>query len=216
MNTVDQITTRVLNQFRRPMGWGGWLLAWGMNVGHASLTTWGLKHILVDKDAVILDVGCGGGRTVKRLARMACEGKVYGIDFSEQCVAVAKRTNRELIRDKRVEIHQASVSNLPFPAATFDLVTAVETHYFWPDLRSDLQEIRRVLKSGGQLLLLAEAYKGGGGKREDQNQKLMDLCEMNFLSCEEMSELFVASGYTDVQVFDDLEKGWLSVVGRNP
>ena len=45
----------------------------------------------------------------------------------------------------------------------FDLVTAVETHYFWPDLPRDLVEVRRVLKPGGMLALVpatAEAEDG--------------------------------------------------------
>jgi ubiquinone/menaquinone biosynthesis C-methylase UbiE len=50
---------------------------------------------------------------------------------------------------------------LPFPDGLFDLVTAVETHYFWPDLPADMREIQRVLRPGGTLVVLAEAYKGG-------------------------------------------------------
>jgi len=46
------------------------------------------------------------------------------------------------------------VSQLPFPDDKFDLVTAVETHYYWPDLVADLQEIRRVLKPGGEIVLV--------------------------------------------------------------
>jgi ubiquinone/menaquinone biosynthesis C-methylase UbiE len=94
---------------------------------------------------------------VRKLAAVAAEGNVYGVDHSEQSVAAARRTNRQGIAEGRVEIRQASVSALPFPDGLFDLVTVVETHYFWPDLPADMREILRVLKPGGTLVTLAEA-----------------------------------------------------------
>jgi ubiquinone/menaquinone biosynthesis C-methylase UbiE len=54
---------------------------------------------------------------------------VFGVDFSEASAATARETNQRAIAEARVDIEQASVSQLPFPDATFDLVTAVETHY---------------------------------------------------------------------------------------
>lgn len=42
----------------------------------------------------------------------------------------------------------------------FDLVTAVETHFWWPNLQADMREIFRVLKAGGKLIVIAEVYKG--------------------------------------------------------
>ena len=134
---------------------------WVMKRGHSKLAEWGLQEVSVGKGDTILDVGCGGGAMVRKLAAVAAEGKVYGVDHSEQSVAAARRPNRQGIAEGRVEIRQASVSALPFPDGLFDLVTAVETHYFWPDLPADMREIQRVLRPGGTLVVLAEAYKGG-------------------------------------------------------
>jgi ubiquinone/menaquinone biosynthesis C-methylase UbiE len=72
-----------------------------------------------------------GGRTVNKLATIATQGKVCGVDYSEESVAFTKRSNARWIEAGRVEIRQASVSELPFPDNTFDVITAVETHYFW-------------------------------------------------------------------------------------
>jgi ubiquinone/menaquinone biosynthesis C-methylase UbiE len=71
-----------------------------------------------------------------------------------------KKNNARWIDINRVEIRQGSVSQLPFPDDTFDLVTAVETHYFWPDLPADMREVFRVLKPGGAVIMIAETYKG--------------------------------------------------------
>lgn len=44
---------------------------------------------------------------------------------------------------------------LPFPDRSFDVVTVVETHYYWPDLPASLREILRVLEPGGTFALIA-------------------------------------------------------------
>jgi len=107
-----------------------------MNLSHATMTDWGLKQVMVAKNAAILDVGYGGGRTVQRLATFASEGHVIGLDYSAASVAVARSTNANEIEAGRVHITRGSAAALPFPDRTFDVVTAVETHYYWPDLRA--------------------------------------------------------------------------------
>ena len=71
---------------------------------------------------------------MSKLAASVTQGKVYGLDYSEAAVAVATRTNRQWIAMDRVEIRQGSVSHLPFVDETFDVVTAVETHFWWREL----------------------------------------------------------------------------------
>src|SRR5450432_3149598 len=139
----------LLKQCSKPNGWLGRLNLLSMNRLHSKVTEWGLKHISIQSHDTILDVGCGGGMTIAGLAAIATEGKTYGVDYSEESVAVARRENQQSIEACRVEVRQAPVSHLPFPDRMFDLVTAVETHYYWPDLNADMQEILRVLKPGG-------------------------------------------------------------------
>src|SRR5215469_10587924 len=122
------LASRLLNQVRNPTGWlGRWNLR-GMNRRHAKLTDWGLGHVSIDSDATILDIGCGGGGTIYKLAALATKGKVYGVDYSDTSVAVSRKTNQEWIKTGRVEIRHGSVSHLPFPEQTFALAIAVETH----------------------------------------------------------------------------------------
>lgn len=131
----------VANQCQKPEGWLGRLILWNMNSRHSKVTDWGLSKISIQKQDIILDVGCGGGRTVGKLAARATEGKVYGLDYSQASVAVAKSTNKAWIEMGRVEIQEGSVSQLPFTADMFDLVTAVETHFWWPDLPANMREV---------------------------------------------------------------------------
>jgi SAM-dependent methyltransferase len=148
------------SQCRRPWGWLGRRFAAVMNLGHAPLTAWGLGPVTIAPESRILDIGCGGGATMRALAAEATAGRVDGVDYSAASVAVARATNADLIRSGRAEVQQASVSTLPFPDGTFDLVTAVETHYYWPHFASDLREVRRVIAPGGRFVIIAETYKG--------------------------------------------------------
>src|SRR5262249_55276761 len=127
-----------------------------MNSRHSKVTDWGLSHISIREHDTVLDVGCGGGRTVSKLAAIATQGKVYGIDHSKESVVVAGKTNREWIAMGRVEIREGSISKLPFSQNMFDLVTAVKTHFWWPNLTGALSEVFRVLKPGGMLVLISE------------------------------------------------------------
>ena len=84
-----------------------------MNARHSRVTDWGLSHVSVGKRDVILDVGCGGGKTISKLATRASEGKVCGVDFSKDSVGVASKVNRLSIEAGGVQIWEASVSELP-------------------------------------------------------------------------------------------------------
>jgi SAM-dependent methyltransferase len=59
-----------------------------VNAEDSRMTDWALTHVSVGNGANILDVGCGGGRTVQKLAGMTAGGKVFGIDLSEEIVAI--------------------------------------------------------------------------------------------------------------------------------
>jgi ubiquinone/menaquinone biosynthesis C-methylase UbiE len=211
------LASKLLSQCGKPSGWFGRRIIRNMNLRHSPVTDWGLKHVSIQNRDTILDVGCGGGITVAKLASMAPEGKVYGIDYSEESVAMARKVNQERIEQGQVEIALGSVSHLPFSNEMFDLVTAVETHYFWPSLSTDMLEVLRVLKPGGALIIIGEAYKGG--KHDQQLQKLEQLQlrgTMKFanLTPREHADLFNNAGYSDTQVTENYEKGWICAVGR--
>jgi ubiquinone/menaquinone biosynthesis C-methylase UbiE len=175
-----------------------------------------LKHILIENHRTILDVGCGGGRTVSKLAAIATQGKVFGVDYSEESVAATKRTNAQWIDLGRVEIRHGSVSRLPFPDDMFDLVTAVETHFWWPNLPGDMREVLRVLKPGGTLILIAEIYRGANTMAAKFAEKYASRTCMTLLSVDEHRELFTSAGYSNVQVIEERDKGWICGVGRKP
>lgn len=207
--------TRV-NQFQKPTGQPGRALLARMNKFHSKLTDWGLAQAPIEKNYSILDVGCGGGRTVSKLAAVATQGKVWGVDYSEESVAATKRTNAKKIRSGVVEVCQAFVSRLPFARDTFDLVTAVETHYFWPSLHKGLREIFRVLKRGGTFLLIAEVYVSANTTSAQLQRKFPDLAGMTVLTPAEHRDALVKAGFCKVSAVEETQKGWISVTGKKP
>jgi len=160
---------------------------------------------------MILDIGCGGGKTVNTLAKVAPGGKIYGIDYSEGCVAVASKINKKLIDAGRVEILHASVESLPFPDDSFALVTAVEAYYFWPGLVNDLKEIRRVLKPGGSVILINEMYRDE--RFEKRNSNWARIGDFTYHLPEEFRVFLGDAGYSSIQI-DVLEsKNWITAIG---
>ena len=204
-----------VNQCQIPTGWLGRLVLRNMNSRHSKVTDWGLSHASIAKQDIVLDVGCGGGRTVSKLAAIT-QGKVYGIDHSKESVAVAMRTNKRWIDSARVEIREASVSRLPFSDGTFDVITAVETHFWWLALPTDMREVLRILKPGGRLIIIAEVYKGAKAFTSKAVEKYAERTGMTLLSVEEHRELFTNAGYSDVQVIAEPSKGWICCIGNKP
>jgi ubiquinone/menaquinone biosynthesis C-methylase UbiE len=175
-----------------------------------------LAHISVGEHDTVLDIGCGGGRTVSKLAAIVTQGKVCGIDYSNASVAASRRTNAKQIDSGRVEIRQGSVSQLPFPDGVFDLVTAVETHFFWPNLPADMREVFRVMKPGGAFVIIAEVYKGGKMTEGSLAGQSFSFTNMTILSADEHRDLFTKTGFSDVQILEECDKGWLCCIGRKP
>ena len=205
-------TGAIARQCRKPTWWPGRLVARIMNASHGGLTAWGLTHIPFERHFTILDVGCGGGRTIQQWRVLAPEGRVSGIDYADASVTVATKTNASSIAAGFVDIRRGSVSSLPFPPHTFDVVTAIETHYYWPDLGADLKEVRRVLKRGGCLAVIAESYRG---KRFDIADRIaMRLLGGALLTIDEHREALIAAGFADVEVFEDRGRGWICAFGR--
>jgi SAM-dependent methyltransferase len=199
-------------QCRKPGRRRGRAVLHRMNESHARVTAWGLSHLAIEPVFTVLDVGCGGGRTISALASMTSHGKVFGIDYSTESVAVARETNRQLIEQGRVDIQLGSVSQLPYADRTFDVVTAVETHYYWPDLAHDVREVHRVLKNGGRFVIIAETYRG---RRNDWafRPTMTLLLRAAYLTPDEHKALLEGAGFADVEVFVERAEGWICAIG---
>lgn len=163
-----------------------------MNMCHAPLTNWGLSLIGIQDGWTMLDIGCGGGATLQRLTKRSKGSMVYGIDISEESVAKAANVNAAVL-NKQVFVTQGSAEKLPYEDWKFDLVTAVETVYFWPNLPHCLQEVRRVLKPGGKFAIMVEVA--------DENSKWVTLVDgMKAYTPEQLQEMLTDAGFLQTEI----------------
>lgn len=209
---MSELARRV-NQCRKPNGELGRIVIEDMNSKHYELTSFGLKNVDIKDNYSILDIGCGGGRTVNRLSKLAFNGKVYGIDYSEECVRSSKEYNKELIESKKVSIMQASVEKIPFEDDKFDVVTAVETVYFWPDLVENFKEVKRVLKKGCKFVIINEMYNSDKFKEKNDNYEALGT--MRILTPEELKKTLLKAGFKNVNYELIEEKNWICYSSLN-
>jgi ubiquinone/menaquinone biosynthesis C-methylase UbiE len=202
----------LMDQYKCPKGRHGRLVAARMNKGHKPLTLWGLSHVKIEADYVILDVGCGGGKTLERLAKRAPLGKIFGIDYSADMVDYSRKVNKKLIAEGRMEIMKASVNKTGFPDDFFDLVTAVETYYFWHNFSDALCEILRVLKSGGSFLMVNEMVKDG--VYDVKHSETIEKAHVKLIPLDEIKHAALSVGFADVQIFTKEDSSWNAVLAK--
>lgn len=133
----------------------------------------------------MLDVGCGPGTFLARLAAAGHRGQLVGLDFSEGMVAQASRDF------PGIRFRQGDAQQLPFADQTFDVVTARHMLYHVPDPRLALSEMRRVLKPGGTLLVVTNgagsmgewwsAFQAATGRIPNQFSKALTFNEVDGL-----------------------------------
>lgn len=113
-----------------------------------------LSAVPIRSDQTILDIGCGTGRSTRDLARMVPSGSVLGVDLS------AKMLDQARLRADAAGLANATFAQVdaqvhPFPEAAFDIVTSVFGAMFFADPVAAFANIRRSLRPGGALALLA-------------------------------------------------------------
>lgn len=187
-----KILKSVSCQCGRPNGLLGRMLLRSMNLFHAPITNWGLGYVNFRDGMKILDIGCGGGATLKRLLRRSSDSKVYGIDISEESVAKARKVNSKLL-GKQVFIQTGSAEELPWDDNTFDIVTAVETVYFWPNIVKCFTEVKRILKTDGQFVVIVEVTS-----KKSVWTNLVD--GMTAYSVDQLKSLLKQAGFTEFNI----------------
>lgn len=206
-----QVPDTLMGNPGKPEGEAGAAMLARMNKTHGPVTEWALSFMDPTGADRLLDIGCGGGATMERLAKLAPQARITGLDHSPISVQESKEFNQALIDEGRVEVLEASVEELPFEDNTFDRITTVESFYFWPAPQENLKEVRRVLKPGGRFFLIADIYgKAGLDQTTLENIDLYDLFNP---SKEEFLILFRNAGFIAVKIHVKDGTDWICVEG---
>ncbi|MCQ2079824.1 MAG: class I SAM-dependent methyltransferase [archaeon] len=198
------------DQYQCPRGAEGKEVIKKMNEHHRDLTIWGLYNIPKSSAKNVLDIGCGGGNCLKLLSVKYPNAKCVGVDISEDCVESTLELNKVFHSWGKVDAMVASVEDLPFPEKTFDIVTAVETYFFWPDLKANIAHIASRLNDKGVLCIVSEQYF-----TESNRTELAKTCEefhMNLVDNDVLRSHMEAAGLS-TEVIVDEEKNWVTFLG---
>ena len=95
----------------KPIGEDGEKMLRRMNESHYAVTGWALEHWKIRGNDRILDIGCGGGATLKRMSEEVRDGHLTGVDYSATSLELSGKTNAEALQQGKMDLVEASVEN---------------------------------------------------------------------------------------------------------
>ena len=185
-------------QFSKPTGEDGRKVMLCMNEHHVPLWKEALAKLPKNFDGAVLDVGCGGGGFLRMLSEKYPFSVLFGVDISEDAVAMTSEVDSDLLAEGSLELKIGSVDALPFDDASFDMLTAIETYFFWPDPEKGMEEISRVVSPGGIVMIASEIRLGG-----DDEEDVLGKCSeygMKLIPDDEMLGMMDRNGF-DAECF---------------
>ncbi len=207
INVQKRINAFIGNQQRCPTGPIGALIGAQMARQHRLETDWSIGLLEIQPTDAILEIGFGAGRAIQLMAREARQGRVSGIDLSSAMVNTARRRNMQAVRSGQVILQESDVMALPFEDELFNKVISIHTFYFWADPCQAIDGIRRVLKSGGKLVLTLSTGKVGDEQKSGLEhfqsvleERVLPHMQQNGFSQVELKEGPVARGYNALAV----------------
>ncbi|WP_369435933.1 class I SAM-dependent methyltransferase [Lysinibacillus fusiformis] len=184
----SRILQYFIRQCHKPSGFIGTIMTNIWNNSFKVMTDWGFQNIDFQQTDYVLDVGCGGGETLNKLANNIKKGKIYGVDISDTSVKTSLSKNYSFVKNDQLKVIQSDVSELPFESNYFDKVSAIQTHMYWAELEKGLKEIKRVLKNGGTFIMICEMDK-------------IEYHMRKYKSSKDMMNLLKMVGYDSVEIY---------------
>jgi SAM-dependent methyltransferase len=179
---------------RKPSGWLGKLM-YRKPLGHYGFFRVAVERLQLQPEDVFLEIGCGGGALldmVLQTVQRAC-----GIDHSPDMVELARQKNGKALSEGRVEIIQGDVEALPWAANCFTCAAGVEMLYFTENPGRVSEELCRVLKPGGRVVLVTAAQP----KSALANLAFgLWLRYLHFYPNDELASMLRQAGFETVQV----------------
>ena len=159
---------------------------------HWPITRPALEMMRIARDENILDVGCGAGWLSRSLARGVPEGRVIGMDISDEMIHRAREASLQF---ENLVFVVGGVDEIPWEANFFSKAISVESSYYWPDPAKGLREIYRVLADGGSAWIVINYYRDN--PHCHQWGKLLAV-PTQLLSADEWAGLFRDAGFAEV------------------
>ena len=198
-----------ITQCMKPHGEEGIQTIENMNENHRPISEFAFKCINVGKNDKILDIGCGGGVNIEKFLKLT-ENNVDGLDYSEVSVSQSIKRNRKSVDIGRCRVIQAGVSSMPIEDMSYDLVSAFETIYFWPDIGNTFKEVLRIIKANGQFIIA----QGTDGNHPDDEKWLSTVEGMKVYTADELERYLLNAGFSSVNSFKKEDDYILVVIAK--
>ena len=153
------LTRFLIKQSQKPSGLVGRVITKIWSFYFKKLSLWAIKQTTISGNYRILEIGYGGGSTIKNLLALNKHLEVHGIDISKESYRTAQRVHSDSIRKGSVQLKIGNVENMPYQNNYFDRIFAIQTHIFWKDIKKSFQEVYRVLSSNSTLIIASEKEK---------------------------------------------------------
>jgi len=163
----------------------------------------------------VLDVGCGTGAVTLAAKARVKDIEAHGIDASPEMIEVAKEKAAKAKAE--IDFQVALVEAIPFPDASFDLVTSsLMLHHLPDDLkRKGFAEIRRVLKPGARFLAADFAAESRLGLDSPIGHILSILGILRGASVvEKLTPMLKEAGFADVEAVPTRHKNFAFIRAR--
>jgi SAM-dependent methyltransferase len=152
-----------------------------------------LAKMALRADENVLDVGCGAGWLVRLISREVTEGRIVGMDISDEMVRHARRVCADV--ENAIFVVGAS-EEIPWEPNFFTRAVSVESSYYWPDPARGLREIFRVLYEGGEAWILINYFRDNPYCHQWGSLLAVPA---KLLSAEEWAALFRDAGFVEVK-----------------
>lgn len=203
------MVAKKITQCRKPHGEEGIQTIKNMNENHKDISKFAFECVNVGENDMILDIGCGGGVNIEKFLKLT-KNNVDGLDYSGISVAESIKRNKKAVEDKRCQLIQADVSNMPIEDETYDLVSAFETIYFWPDIKNTFKEVSRIIKENGQFMIA----QGTDGNHPDDEKWLSTVEGMHVYTANQLKDYLINAGFSSVESFKKEDDYILVVIAK--
>lgn len=192
----EKMVAEKITQCMKPHGEEGYQTIENMNENHKEISDFAFECVNVGKNDKILDIGCGGGVNIEKFLKLT-SGNVDGLDYSGVSVNASIRQNQNAVESGRCNVIQADVSDMPIDDESYDLVSAFETIYFWPDISNTFKEVSRIIKPQGQFMIA----QGTDGNHPDDELWLSTVEGMSVYTADELEKYLLNAGFKSVKSF---------------
>lgn len=148
MKLTDTELQELARQLRCPEGEEGIKVGEMMNFTNSNIILKTIESLSLGNGDMVLEIGPGNGSHVKDIIKAGSAVDYHGIDISETMVHEARKINSGL---RNVSFSISDSQRIPFGDSLFDKILTTNTIYFWKKPTAYINEIARVLKSGGLL-----------------------------------------------------------------